>query len=237
MHTVPISKKCKDASPEDIKVKGSWRPFDFAQSGGGTIEITAGVTSSETTGSGDTRTSSKQWSRSVEKSIATELTIGDAKEFGASSKTTFGYKVTGATAKTVSESFSETMSILRKEMMQYKKTVPIDRPGTIWQWKYEIEDQCGTSTVSTTSYTITKNEAEPPCCPLGMSKDPANPRGACVKPEYCICSPSMCKALLAATTPTGTETASPIPGDSGTQHDSFVLTSFLILFFGSTMTV
>ena len=237
MHAVPITEKCKVASPEDIKVKGSWTPLDFAQSAGWTRETTVSVSTSTTTGSGDTRTSSKQWSRSVEKSIATELTIGDAKEFGASSKTTFGYKVTGASAKTASQSFQRTMSIFRGETEQDKTTVRFDRPGAIWQWKYEIEDQCGTSTVSTTHMVITNNGAEPPCCPLGMSKDPANQRGACVKPEYCICSPSTCKALLAATTPTETDTVSPIPGDSGTQHDSFVLTSFLILFYVTTMTV
>merc|ERR1712230_111644 len=208
---------------------------------------------------GDTRTSSKQWSTSVERAIATELSIGGGLFFSSGVKVTSSVKVAAAHANMASQSFARTMSVFRRETDISKTIVKFDRPGTIWQWEYEVKDNCGTSTVFTRHMAITNNGAEPPCCPLGMSKDPANQRGACVKPEYCICSPSKCKALAATTTttvPTTSTTLAPTPAPttgttpapsprfrpeedtvSGAQHDSFVLTSFLILFFGSTMTV
>merc|ERR1712110_1193199 len=137
--------------------------------------------------------------------------------------------------------------------------VTFDRAGAVWRWQYKVEDRCGTSTISTRNLVMTDNGSESPCCPLGMSKDPTNQRSACVKPEYCICSPSKCQSLETGDTATNTDIDADIDTETDTdtdidtntdtdtntntdtdtgrgQHGSFVLTSFLMLFFCATMT-
>jgi hypothetical protein len=52
-------------------------------------------------------------------------------------------------------------------------------PGVVWQFRFNVTSECGSSLVFTPQLTQTLNRPSVPCCLPGYSADPKNASGAC----------------------------------------------------------
>lgn len=99
-------------------------------------------------------------------------------------------KVTGTTSHSISVTTSESFSTTNTTTITYHF-----QPGVLWQLVFEVEDDCGNSTVYTKQLTQTPNIASPPCCLPGLFSDPTKPHGPCIAAPgdkvYSFCNASM----------------------------------------------
>lgn len=140
------------------KKSGEWK---YVQSVSSTqsVSFRHGVTRSYT------NTNTKTWSQSVTVSVSAGFNVLVAKGDVSVSSTT-AYEE----AKAYSSTFEETDETTFTD--QFKA-------GTIWQWVWTIEDECGRSIVKGTDVVRTRGTFEPPCCLPGFALDPKNYAGKC----------------------------------------------------------
>jgi nitrate reductase cytochrome c-type subunit len=140
---------------------GTWTPIANTDASGTQIQYSYGTAHSYSA----TQTSS--WSTAVTRSISAGFTfMGVGASVGVSS----------TTARGVTESSSTSFGTVSTSTTSY--TAP--RPGTIWQWRWNVSDNCGSSTsASHFNLVTTKGVFNPPCCLPGFAADPGNYSGAC----------------------------------------------------------
>lgn len=141
------------------KPKGRWVPSGFS-SLNHTWKIYEGTTHSYT------KTNAEQWGNSVSATVQAGF---EAEIFSGS------ISITGTISNQISQTYSSTFSTTQSSEEDYECG-----PGEVWQWVFEIQDECGTSTSKRFDVVVTANQAQVPCCLPGFFKDPTNPLGDCV---------------------------------------------------------
>lgn len=121
--------------------------------------VTVGTTHSDSV----TRTS--EWSSSVSLSVSAGFDFN-----GASSTTSVSSDLSHLTATVYESVFSTSTTTTVSYMFP---------AGSLWQWRFTIIDECGTSSTFK-DYQITPNGGQEPCCPPGLFADPSSPIGLCL---------------------------------------------------------
>lgn len=113
-----------------------------------------------------TNTKTQEWAKSV--------TVSVGEGFNAIF-VSGSVSISSTTSRSISQSYSSTFA--ETDETQFHDTFDA---GTIWQWSWNITDECGSSTVLGTDVVRTNGRYQPPCCLPGLAKDPTNYAGECV---------------------------------------------------------
>jgi len=168
-HSPPRALPCTGAS-----AKGVWTPTGQYSNGGHEIAYTEGASVEN----GVAR------SNSVTAGIAASISAG-FEIFGSGITTT----VTASVANTQSSSVSS--SLAKSTETSYNAILPA---GTVWQFRYEVEDTCGARLLKTSALVSTNSLHEKPCCLPHYFLDPhnTNAHGRCVPNTPCMCDKKTC---------------------------------------------
>eukprot|EP00967_Tisochrysis_lutea_P137162 scaffold245700_cov32-Tisochrysis_lutea.AAC.1 len=147
---------------------------------------------------------SQEWISSVSSTISEGVSTSSSSSseagigYGAFS---FGIESTSSTSQSTSSSYSnvgtQQMASLATEAIQTTETTTtIDNfmgAGVLWQFIFDVEDQCGSATVLTKNIIATQGRFAPPCCLPGFHLDPGNVHGPCYEGTPCLCESSICQ--------------------------------------------
>lgn len=150
-----------------MSVNASWVPV---QSIGVPTDVstTVSVTHSQSSTSG----TSKTWGSAVTKSVSAGF-----KFCGVSASAEISGTVSHSTSTSNSQTFEQSTTNSTTVTQHYQ-------PGEVWQFQFNIYDNCNKySTVTTQNTVETPNRALPPCCLPGYFADPLKTSGACAPGE------------------------------------------------------
>ena len=139
-------------------------------------------------------TSTGKQTVSVQTGITRSHEVSDTSDWGGSVTTTAsaGFKFFGTDASvevsgTASHSISHSYSSTFSESSSTTYTADMDA-GVVWQWAFDIDDGCGSTTATGLDFALTINKANPPCCIPGYFLDPTKAHGDCVEGTANICT-------------------------------------------------
>lgn len=138
------------------------------------FEYELSVGREKTYSEGNTQT----WSEEATKSTAAGFTFTSTGGVGVSGERSVG----SSYSESIASSMSASVSTTETSTMRIKSTA-----GALWQWKMDVTDLCGTSTILDQAYVTTNSVMEVPCCPPGFAKDVQAQHGECVDPSLSIC--------------------------------------------------
>lgn len=163
----------KGAPPKECNISvavGSWLMMNY-EGIQRSWSWTHGVQHSYTEGNTET------WGESMTQ------TVNAGFEFGPFSG---GASVSSESSHSIANEYSTTFTMTEEETY----TMTAD-PGALWMWQFRVTDSCGTSFVNTTTYVLTNNVAEEPCCLPGYAASPTQQHGPCVPDKdgkvYSVC--------------------------------------------------
>jgi hypothetical protein len=124
----------------------------------------------------------------------------------------FGFGVSASVSGTTSSAIAEATATTF-EMVNITTVTYTFKPGVVWQFRFDVRDECGNSTVFVNQPTQTSNIPEPPCCLPGYFLNPNKAHGDCVagadgivydlcnstrtkSPSPCPCCSAPCSTLL-----------------------------------------
>merc|ERR1719192_1110649 len=111
-------------------------------------------------------TEAQTWSNTVTQSASAGIEV---EGIGSASQS-----IESSTAYSLAQSHTSSFSKTKTTSWTWKAP-----PGVIWQWEFDVDDDCGQATVLTPDVVVTSSMSSPPCCLPGYFADPTKPTGAC----------------------------------------------------------
>jgi len=112
------------------------------------------------------QTDSKEWGASVTASVEAGFEAGPVSA---------SVSVSGTVSQNQGQTFSSTFGMSEESSVTYK----FNRGGSIFQWVFDINDECGSNTANNNAFVITPGDFAPPCCLPGFAAEPDLQHGPC----------------------------------------------------------
>lgn len=132
-------RQCPKCAPNEgsVHTKGRWKPYEHL-SATKTYEISTTVKREMST------EQMKEWSKTVSASASTSMEIGLPEMSGVSVGGSATREISGSLSESLAQSFISTITRQHSKKSTYKYG-----PGTVWQWVFDINDDCGHAEIET----------------------------------------------------------------------------------------
>lgn len=162
-------RSCPKCAPSvaSVHTKGFWKAVE-SPTAETSYEVVTGVSRTMS------KTEMKEWATTVTASASQSMEIGLPEIKGVSVGGSATREISGSLSQSLAETFQSSITKSTTKKRTYKYGA-----GVIWQWVFDVNDDCGKTEFQTVDIAHTPNKMSPPCCLPGYFKDPANARGEC----------------------------------------------------------
>jgi len=162
-------RSCPKCAPNEasVHIEGHWTPVEHL-----TVEV------QYVAATGVSRTMSQEetseWTKVVTASASTSMDIGLPEVSGVSVGVSTEHTISGSLSETMAQTFASSVTRDSTNTRTYTYGA-----GTVWQWVFDVNDNCGKNEIRSLHVAHTPNMMSPPCCLPGYFQDPTNNIGAC----------------------------------------------------------